>query len=125
MLAGGSRKLGGARRGGEESRGKGRERERGKGRVFLRFEGRARATTFLLPLEFEPFDRSFRSHEGRRREKKLLPKYGIIIKQEALTRRLAEERRSFFPRERRRKSENACTRVHRRGRTIVWIGCFF
>lgn len=28
MLAGGSRKLGGARRGGEESRGKGRERER-------------------------------------------------------------------------------------------------
>lgn len=45
------------------------ERERDKGRVFLGLEGRARATTFLLPFEtneFESFDRSFqrRSHEA-------------------------------------------------------------
>lgn len=76
MLAGGSRERSGERRGGrggEESREKGREgrreRERDKGRVFLGLEGRARATTFLLPFEtneFESFDRSFqrRSHEA-------------------------------------------------------------
>lgn len=82
MLAGGSRERSGERRGGrggEESRGKGREgrreRERDKGRVFLGLEGRARATTFLLPFEtneFEsfvptPFPRSPPSLDGEKR----------------------------------------------------------
>lgn len=52
-----------------------RERERDKGRVFLGLEGRARATTFLLPFEtneFEsfvptPFPRSPPSLDGEKR----------------------------------------------------------
>lgn len=51
------------------------ERERDKGRVFLGLEGRARATTFLLPFEtneFEsfvptPFPRSPPSLDGEKR----------------------------------------------------------
>lgn len=63
MLAGGSRKRGGERGGGEEGakKAEGRvvkegERERDKGRVFLGFEGRARATTFLPPFETNEFE---------------------------------------------------------------------
>lgn len=64
MLAGGSRKRGGERGGGEEGAKKAgegrvvkeRERERDKGRVFLGFEGRARATTFLPPFETNEFE---------------------------------------------------------------------
>lgn len=49
MLAGGSRKLGGARRGGEESRGKGRERER---EVREGFSCVSRAERVPLPSSF-------------------------------------------------------------------------
>lgn len=63
MLAGGSRKRGGERGGGKEGakKAEGRvvkegERERDKGRVFLGFEGRARATTFLPPFETNEFE---------------------------------------------------------------------